>query len=75
MDLYQEMKSRGRKKPQRLRIDVILDQLPEDQRESLLAALADIGIPHVRISEVMSEQGYGISPNAVSNYRRVTGHG
>ena len=75
MDLYQEMKSRGRKKPQRYRVAVILDELAEDQKDSLLAALEDDGIPHARIAEVLSEQGHGVSSNAVANYRRGMAHG
>jgi hypothetical protein len=55
---------------QRFRVEVILEELPEDEAQSVLAALND---PHVltsKIAQVLCKHGHSISSNAVSNYRQ-----
>ncbi|MBF84122.1 MAG: hypothetical protein CL489_06540 [Acidobacteria bacterium] len=70
-DLYEEMKRRPKRKNQRFRIEMILDAMDQEDRESLSAALIDEDIQHVRVSEVLNEHGYEISVNAVRNYRSM----
>lgn len=60
----------GRKTFQRFRLDVILEELADDERGSVLAALADTSVFNSRIAEVLTEHGYPVSANAVGNYRR-----
>ena len=69
MDLYTEMQGAG-KPTQRFRLEVILEELPADEAESLLVALSDPAVLSTRISEVLAKHGYPISDNAVRNYRQ-----
>ena len=48
-----------------------MDQMSTEESASLLAALQDRDIPHVAISEVLANNGYKVSTNAVANWRRV----
>jgi hypothetical protein len=68
VDLYAEMQGTG-KIVQRFRLDAILDELPEDEAESVMAALNDPAVLHSKIANVLCKYGHPISPNAVSNYR------
>ncbi len=69
MDLHAEMKA-GRKTIQRFRLEVILEELDDGERDSVLAALADTSVFTSRIAEVLTGHGYPVSANAVGNFRR-----
>ena len=70
-DLYAQMKNRRANKIQDFKVNVIMNQMVPEESASLLAALQDRDIPHVAISEVLANNGYNVSPNAVANWRRV----
>jgi hypothetical protein len=55
---------------QRFRVEVILDDLPEDEAQQVLAALHDPNVLTSKIAQVLSKHGHPISSNAVSNYRQ-----
>ena len=68
-DLYLEMRqpaSRGGK----MRVDTILEAMDDDDRESLLAALADPDVQTQRIAMVLTDRGWAVSWSAVKNWRR-----
>ena len=69
MDLYAKMQG-GSKPTQRFKLDVILEQLPDDEAASVLAALNDSAVLSTKISAVLCIHGYPLSTNAVRNYRR-----
>jgi hypothetical protein len=69
--IYDEVKARGRCSNRRFRVDSIISEMGDDDKESLAAALADIDIPSGRIAHVLSERGWPISSNAIANYRRA----
>ena len=69
MDLYAAMQGSG-KTQQRYKVDIILERLPEDEADSLRAALMDPDVLTSKISQVLTDYGHPVSPNAVSNYRR-----
>ena len=54
----------------RYKVDIILERLPEDEADSLRAALMDPDVLTSKISQVLTDYGHPVSPNAVSNYRR-----
>ena len=68
MDLYAKMQGGGQPS-QRFKLDVILEKLPDDEAESVLCALNDVDVLSTKISEVLSNHGHPVSPNAVRNYR------
>ncbi len=69
--IYDEAKARGMFSNRRFRVESILNDMGEDDKESLAAALADFDIPHTRIAHVLGERGWPVSANAIANYRRV----
>lgn len=69
MDLYAEMQGAG-KQTQRFRLEVILEELPEDEAQSVTAALNDPAVLTSKIAQVLCKYGHPISSNAVSNYRQ-----
>jgi hypothetical protein len=48
----------------------VLDELPEDKRESLLAAGKNPAITHRAISVVLARWGYEVRPLQVGHWRR-----
>jgi len=68
LDLYAEMQGVGRR-IQRFRLDIILEELPEDEAQSVLAALNDPAVLTSKIAQVLCKYGHPISANAVGNYR------
>tara|TARA_R110000824_G_scaffold137197_1_gene301260 strand:+ start:208 stop:435 length:228 start_codon:yes stop_codon:yes gene_type:complete len=70
LDLYAAMQGTSKPK-QPFRVEVILDQLPEDEADSLRAALNDPDVLTAKIAHVLTDHGYPVSSNAVSNYRRA----
>jgi len=69
LDLYAAMQGSGRTQ-QRYKIDIILEKLSKDEADSLRAALLDPDVLTSKISQVLTDYGHPVSPNAVSNYRR-----
>ena len=53
-----------------MRVDTILEAMDDDDRESLLAALADPDVQTQRIAMVLTDRGWAVSWSAVKNWRR-----
>ena len=68
-DFYAEMQSYDPPSWQRFKIDLILEDMPEDEAESLRAALNDPDIAHITVSKVLSAHGRVVSAGAVRNWR------
>lgn len=61
---------RDRRAGQRLRVDVVLAELPDDKAASLDAALRDVRYSPVVVSEVVQGWGVSLSSAAVRTWRR-----
>tara|TARA_Y100000817_G_C16527610_1_gene398550 strand:+ start:265 stop:507 length:243 start_codon:yes stop_codon:yes gene_type:complete len=68
-DLYAEMKARDGRSQIYL-IDSILESMPDEDKDGVIAALEDKGIPHVAIADVLTAHGHKCSAGAVRNYRQ-----
>jgi hypothetical protein len=52
-----------------LKVDLLLADLNEEDRESLLSALREPSIPIRRIVKVLNKRGISVSREAISNWR------
>jgi hypothetical protein len=55
---------------QRLKVDVLLDELSEDRREACMAALLDIQYSAGAIARVLKSWGHEVSSDAINTWRR-----
>ena len=55
----------------RFKVDEILSQMSEQDREDLLAAVLDPTVSIALITRVLRRHGYVLSDNAVRHYRRA----
>lgn len=63
--------SASRRAGQRMRVDVILDELDDTRRAQLTAALADLSITHPAISAVVTRWGWPLSDSAIRTWRHA----
>jgi len=68
-DFYAEMQSYDSPNWQKFKIDLILEDMPEDEAKSLRAALDDTDIAHITVARVLSSHGHIVSAGAVRNWR------
>lgn len=69
-DLNKLETARRRTGGQRCRVQVILDQMNEDERESLVRIIEETEVFGTQIAEVLKNNGYQISGVHVQHHRR-----
>lgn len=71
MDIYEQCKIVVIKNKNKLRLDVVLEQLPKKDRESLRKALLDESVPSRTIEKVLIENQINCSNWSINRWRRV----
>lgn len=70
MDIYEQCKIVVIKNKNKLRLDVVLEQLPKKDRESLRKALLDESVPSRTIEKVLIENQINCSNWSINRWRR-----
>jgi hypothetical protein len=68
--LGEELRNEGSLPRNRFRVDELLNELNEEDRRDLLAAIKDENLHIATITRVLRRNGHAISENAIRNYRR-----
>jgi hypothetical protein len=69
-NLLNDIKSEGSRMGKKSRILEILEELSDEDREDLLAALDDHSIPASNIREAMKKRGHKLNVDVIARYRR-----
>lgn len=70
MDIYEQCKTQAQRVT-KLKVDVVLDQLPKKDAEGLRKALLDEAIPSRTIERVLLENNIECGVWAINQWRRV----
>ena len=69
-NLLNDIKNEGSRMGKKPRILEILEELSEEDKNDLLAALDDHSIPASNIREAMKKRGYKLNIDVIGRYRR-----
>ena len=67
--LGEQLRNEGRPRSNRFRIEEILDEMNEEDRKDLVAAIKNDEIKIAAIARVLRRNGHKVSENAIRHYR------
>lgn len=56
-------------------VEVILDKLNDDDKQTLLAVLADRSVSSAGIATALTANGHNVNPSVIARHRRVGANG